>query len=241
MKKKSTSINLQAEAKIIKALNFLRNNFSKQIGQPWNYQSLYNEVSMTRTFPTILKNMGIIEYPKKGHIKLTEKIDTITPREIHKEINAYHNASQKRNKKLKDKIKAKEIAKIQAQIRFENKQKLRGTIDNSGYKAIIDQDELRMQNMVTRHANTKDNGYQEALRNAVPPPPQAQNLFNVQGAYYPTMNQEVSVKQFLDGIDAVLPRGFKLDDMLKTLKDSMREEIKDELRKEIINELISKG
>jgi hypothetical protein len=215
MKKKSTSINLQAEAKIIKALNFLRNNFSKQIGQPWNYQQLYNEVSMTRTFPTILKNMGIIEYPKKGHIKLTEKIDTITPREIHKEINAYHNASQKRNKKLKDKIKAKEIAKIQAQIRFENKQKLRGT--------------------------NNDNGYQEALRNAVPPPPQAQNLFNVQGAYYPTMNQEVSVKQFLDGIDAVLPRGFKLDDMLKTLKDAMREEIKDELRKEIINELISKG
>lgn len=214
MKKKSTPLNLQAEAKIIKALNFLRNNFSKQIGQPWNYQQLYNEVSMTRTFPTILKNMGIIEYPKKGHIKLTEKIDTITPREIHKEINAYHNASQKRNKKIKDKIKAKEIAKIQAQIRFENKQKLRGT--------------------------NNDNGYQEALRNA-PPPPQAQNLFNVQGAYYPTMNQEVSVKQFLDGIDAVLPRGFKLDDMLKTLKAAMREEIKDELRKEIINELISKG
>jgi len=214
MKKKNTSINLQAEAKIIKALNFLRNNFSKQIGQPWNYQQLYDEVSMTRTFPTILKNMGIIEYPKKGHIKLTEKIDTITPREIHKEINAYHNASQKRNKKIKDKIKAQELAKIQAQIRFENKQKLRG-INN-------------------------DNGYQEALRNA-PPPPQAQNLFNVQGAYYPTMNQEVSVKQFLDGIDAVLPRGFKLDDMLKTLKAAMREEIKDELRKEIINELISKG
>jgi len=214
MKKKNTSINLQAEAKIIKALNFLRNNFSKQIGQPWNYQQLYDEVSMTRTFPTILKNMGIIEYPKKGHIKLTEKIDTITPREIHKEINAYHNASQKRNKKIKDKIKAQELAKIQAQIRCENKQKLRG-INN-------------------------DNGYQEALRNA-PPPPQAQNLFNVQGAYYPTMNQEVSVKQFLDGIDAVLPRGFKLDDMLKTLKAAMREEIKDELRKEIINELISKG
>jgi hypothetical protein len=217
MKKQSTPLNLQAEAKIIKALNFLRNNFSKQIGQPWNYQSLYNEVSMTRTFPTILKNMGIIEYPKKGHIKLTEKIDTITPREIHKEINAYHNASQKRNKKLKDKIKAKELAKIQAQIRFDNKRKL--------------------------WVKNNDNGYQEALRNAVPPPttPQAQNLFNVQGAYYPTMNQEVSVKQFLDGIDAVLPRGFKLDDMLKTLKAAMREEIKDELRKEIINELISKG
>jgi hypothetical protein len=53
-------------------------------------------------------------------------------------------ASQKRNKKIKDKIKAQELAKIQAQIRFENKQKLRGT--------------------------NNDNGYQEALRNAVPPP-----------------------------------------------------------------------
>lgn len=214
MKKKSTPLNLQAEAKIIKGLNYLRNKFSKTQGQPWDSEALYQEVSITRTFATILKNMGIIEYPKKGYIKLTEKIDTITPREVHKAINLYQVVSQKRNKKIKDKIKAQELAKIQAQIRFENKQKLRG-INN-------------------------DNGYQEALRNA-PPPPQAQNLFNVQGAYYPTMNQEVSVKQFLDGIDAVLPRGFKLDDMLKTLKAAMREEIKDELRKEIINELISKG
>jgi hypothetical protein len=113
MKKKSTSINLQSEAKIIKGLNYLRNNFSKSIGQPWDSEALYQEVSITRTFATILKNMGVIEYPKKGHIKLTEKIDTITPREIHKEINAYQTASQKRNKKIKDKIKAQELAKIQ--------------------------------------------------------------------------------------------------------------------------------
>ena len=217
MKKQSTPLNLQAEAKIIKGLNYLRNKFSKTQGQQWDCEGLYKEVQITRTFVTILKNMGVIEYPKRGYIKLTEKIDTITPREVHKAINLYQVVSQKRNKKIKDKIKAQELAKIQAQIRFENKQKLRG-INN-------------------------DNGYQEALRNA-PPPPQAQNLFNVQGAYYPPMNQDLSdlnVKQFLDGIDAILPRGFKLDDMLKTLKAAMREEIKDELRKEIINELISKG
>jgi hypothetical protein len=215
MKKKSTSINLQSEAKIIKGLNYLRNNFSKSIGQPWDSEALYQEVSITRTFATILKNMGVIEYPKKGHIKLTEKIDTITPREIHKEINAYQTASQKRNKKIKDKIKAQELAKIQAQIRFENKQKLRGT--------------------------NNDNGYQEALRNAVPPPQQLigtssgytaiidqeklRNVpaTNVQGAYYPS----------------TIP--ISVTEAMAILKNALRAEIKEELRREIINELVSKG
>ena len=157
MKKQSTPLNLQAEAKIIKGLNYLRNKFSKTQGQQWDCEGLYKEVQITRTFVTILKNMGVIEYPKRGYIKLTEKIDTITPREVHKAINLYQVVSQKRNKKIKDKIKAQELAKIQSQIRFENKQKLRGTNNDLGYK--------------------------EALRNAVPPP--TQPITNLQGAYYP--------------------------------------------------------
>lgn len=203
MKKKSTSINLQAEAKIIKAINFLRNNFSKSIGQPWDCEALYKEVSITRTFATILKNMGIIEYPKKGYIKLTEKIDTTTPREIHKEINAYQNASQKRNKKIKDKIKAQELAKVQAKIRFENKQKLRGT--------------------------SNDNGYQEALRNAVPPP--TQPITNLQGAYYP-QPQEAYYPQ---------PTTISVTEAMAILKNALRAELKEEIRREVINELVSKG
>jgi hypothetical protein len=229
-----TPLNLQAEAKIIKALNYLRNNFSKNIGQPWDSEKFYEEVSITRTFATILKNMGVIEYPKKGHIKLTEKIDTITPIEVHKEVNAYQHASQKRNKKIKDKLKAKELAKIQAQIRFENKQKLRGFNTKANNDAL---------NELLRNAPSLPNndlGYQQALRNA-PPPPQAQNLFNVQGAFYPQMNGEFNGKEFIDTINSMLPKNFKIQDMLNGFKAAMREEIKDDLRREIISELISKG
>jgi hypothetical protein len=230
-----TPLNLQAEAKIIKALNYLRNNFSKTIGQPWDSEQFYAEVSITRTFATILKNMGVIEYPKKGHIKLTEKIDTITPLEVHKEVNAYQHASQKRNKKIKEKLKAKELAKIQAQIRFENKQKLRGF-----------------------NTQANDLGYQEALRNAVPPPQQLSgnggykaiidqeelrkhNLFNVQGAYYPQMKDQLAVNEIMDMVNSFLPKNYQIQDILNGYKAALREEIKDELRREIISELISKG
>jgi hypothetical protein len=235
MKKTSKApLNLQAEAKIIKALNYLRNNFSKTNGQPWDSEQFYDEVSITRTFATILKNMGVIEYPKKGHIKLTEKIDTITPREIHKQINAYQTESLKRNKKIKDRLKAKELAKVQAQIRFENKQKLRGI-----------------------NTQADDLGYQEALRNAVPPPPQFKgsgytatidqeelrkhNLFNVQGAYYPQMKDQLAANEIMDMVNSFLPKNYKIQDILNGYKAALREEIKDELRREIISELISKG
>jgi hypothetical protein len=214
MKKTSkTPLNLQAEAKIIKALNYLRNNFSKTNGQPWDSEQFYKDVNITRTFATILKNIGVIEYPKRGYIKLNEKIDTITAREIHKEINAYQHASQKRNKKIKDKLKAKELAKIQAKMRFENKQKLNGTSNGSGgYKAIIDQDEL------LNH-----------------------NLFNVQGAYYPPMNEQLAVNEIMGMINSFLPKNYQIQDILNGYKAALREEIKDELRREIINELVSKG
>jgi hypothetical protein len=229
-----TPLNLQAEAKIIKALNYLRNNFSKNIGQPWDSEKFYAEVSITRTFATILKNMGVIEYPKKGHIKLTEKIDTITPIEVHKEVNAYQHASQKRNKKIKDKLKAKELAKIQAQIRFENKQKLRG------FNTKANNDALKELLRNAPSLPNNDLGYQEALRNA-PPPPQAQNLFNVQGAYYPQMKDQLALNEIMDMVNSFLPKNYKIQDILNGYKSALREEIKDELRREIINELISKG
>ena len=229
-----TPLNLQAEAKIIKALNYLRNNFSKNIGQPWDSEKFYAEVSITRTFATILKNMGVIEYPKKGHIKLTEKIDTITPIEVHKEVNAYQHASQKRNKKIKDKLKAKELAKIQAQIRFENKQKLRG------FNTKANNDALKELLRNAPSLPNNDLGYQEALRNA-PPPPQAQNLFNVQGAYYPQMKDQLALNEIMDMVNSFLPKNYKIQDILNGYKAALREEIKDELRREIINELVSKG
>jgi hypothetical protein len=178
--------------------------------------------------------MGVIEYPKKGHIKLTEKIDTITPIEVHKEVNAYQHASQKRNKKIKDKLKAKELAKIQAQIRFENKQKLRGFNTKANNDAL---------NELLRNAPSLPNndlGYQEALRNA-PPPPQAQNLFNVQGTYYPQMKDQLALNEIMDMVNSFLPKNYKIQDILNGYKSALREEIKDELRREIINELISKG
>lgn len=248
MKNKKTAINLRLEANIIKALNHLRNNYSYTDPKRFNAEAIFKEVKLSRVFGTIIKTLGIIEYPMPAHVVLTDKIDIITPREIHLALNEYQYASQRRCTKKKQKIKAQELAKIQSKLRFENKQKLRGAnskISNDALmEALRNAPSLPTNDLINLMGgfNQKNNdlGYQEALRNA-PPPPQAQNLFNVQGAYYPPMNQDLNVKQLLDGIDAVLPRGFKLDDMLKTLKAAMREEIKDELRKEIINELISKG
>jgi hypothetical protein len=234
MKNKKTATNLRLEANIIKALNHLRNNYSYTDPKRFDAEAIFKEVKLSRVFSTIIKTLGIIEYPMPAHVVLTDKIDIITPREIHLALNEYQYASQRRSAKKKQKIKAQELAKIQAKLRFENKQKLYGAKKGISNDALME---------LLRNAPSLPNndlGFAEALRNA-PPPPQAQNLFNVQGAYYPQMNQDFSVKQLLDGIDAVLPRGFKLDDMLKALKAAMREEIKDELRREIINELVSKG
>lgn len=247
MKNKKTPINLRLEANIIKALNHLRNNYSYTDPKRFYAEPIFKEVKLSRVFCTIIKNLGIISYPVPAHVVITNKIDTISPREIHLALNEYQYASQKRVLKKKQKIKALELAKVQSKLRFENKQKLRGTNTKISNDALMEA--LRnapslptndLINLMGGHNKNNDLGYQEALRNAVPPP-QAQNLFNVQGAYYPPMNQDFSVKQLLDGINAVLPRGFKLDDMLKALKAAMREELKEELRKEIINELVSKA
>jgi hypothetical protein len=250
MKNNKTAINLRLEANIIKALNHLRNNYSYTDPKRFNAEAIFKEVKLSRVFGTIIKTLGIIEYPMPAHVVLTNKIDIITPREIHLALNEYQYASQRRCAKKKQKIKAQELAKIQSKLRFENKQKLRGSntkISNDALmEALRNAPSLPTNDLINLmgggfNKKNNDNGYQEALRNAVPPPPQAQNLFNVQGAYYPPTNQDFSVKQLLDGIDAVLPRGFKLGDMLKTLKAAMREEIKDELRREIIADLVNKS
>jgi len=236
MKRKTPPTNLKLEANIIKALNHIRNNYSYTEPKRFEQDPLFEEVKISRVFVTIIKKLGIIEYPIPAHIVITNKIDTIPARQIHLALNEYSNESQKRSTKKKQKQKAKELAKIQAQIRFENKQKLRGF-------------------------NTQANelAYKEALRNAPPMPevtnmqvptyPQGAqhtpsfvpNLFDVQGAYYPQMNNEFNGKDFIDTINAMLPKNYKIQDMLNSFKAALRQEIKDELRREIINELVSKG
>jgi hypothetical protein len=147
MKKSSKTTNLKVEAKILKGLNYLRNNFSQTEALPWDNNVFHSECQTTRTFSTVLVNLGVIKHPSRGKILLTEKINSITPREIHLAMKKYATESVKRNNKLKEKLKAKELAKIQAQMQFENKQKLAGKKNNSGYKAVIDQEELRKQNL----------------------------------------------------------------------------------------------
>lgn len=240
MKKKTTPINLTIEANIIKALNHLRNNYSYVEPKRFDQEEVFRDVKLTRVFVTIIKHLGIIEYPIPAHIVVTNKIETITPREIHLAIAEYAKASQKRAAKKKQKIKAQELAKVQAKLRFENKRKLRGVNNDNGYQEALRNAVPPPQPSFNDAYNTFFNRL-NPLANAPTPPPQPQNLFNVQGAYYPTINDEIGIKQLLDSMDSILPKGFKIEDMLKSLKAALREELKDELRKEIINELISKG
>jgi hypothetical protein len=234
MKNKKTATNLRLEANIIKALNHLRNNYSYTDPKRFDAEAIFREVKLSRVFSTIIKNLGIIEYPIPAHVVLTNKIDIITPREIHLALNEYQYASQKRAAKKKQKIKAQELAKIQAKLRFENKQKLYGAKKGISNDALME---------LLRNAPSLPNndlGFAEALRNA-PPPPQAQNLFNVQGAYYPPMNEQIAVNEIMGMINSFLPKNYQIQDILNGYKAALREEIKDELRREIINELISKG
>ena len=234
MKNKKTATNLRLEANIIKALNHLRNNYSYTDPKRFDAEAIFREVKLSRVFSTIIKNLGIIEYPIPAHVVLTNKIDIITPREIHLALNEYQYASQRRTAKKKQKIKAQELAKIQAKLRFENKQKLYGAKKGISNDALME---------LLRNAPSLPNndlGFAEALRNA-PPPPQAQNLFNVQGSYYPQMNEQIAVNEIMGMINSFLPKNYQIQDILNGYKAALREEIKDELRREIINELISKG
>jgi hypothetical protein len=234
MKNKKTATNLRLEANIIKALNHLRNNYSYTDPKRFDAEAIFREVKLSRVFSTIIKNLGIIEYPIPAHVVLTDKIDIVTPREIHLALNEYQYASQRRTAKKKQKIKAQELAKIQAKLRFENKQKLRGSNTKISNDALME--------LLRNAPSLPDNdlGYQKALRNA-PPPPQAQNLFNVQGAYYPPMNEQLAVNEIMGMINSFLPKNYQIQDILNGYKAALREEIKDELRREIINELVSKG
>lgn len=247
MKKKTTPINLTIEANIIKALNHLRNNYSYVEPKRFDQEEVFRDVKLTRVFVTIIKHLGIIEYPIPAHIVVTNKIETISPREIHLAIAEYAKASQKRAAKKKQKIKAQELAKVQAKLRFENKRKLRGVNNDNGYQEALRNAVPPPQPSFNDAYNTFFNRL-NPLANASTPPPQPQNLFNVQGAYYPQMNTnmpetsgELSTKELLDMMDTILPKGFKIPDMLKAMKAALREEIKDELRREIIADLVSKS
>jgi hypothetical protein len=210
MKKSNKSVNLQVEAKILKGLNYLRNNFSETEALPWDNNVFHSECQTTRTFSTILVKLGVIKHPKKGIILLTDKFNSITPREIHLEMRKYATESVKRNNKLKEKLKAKELAKIQAQMQFENKQKLTGTKNNSGYKAVIDQEELRKQHLFGTD-NLKDAFYPKQTDMYFPP---IANKFEK-----PTVEEALSI-------------------LKQAMKAELRETLRKEIIQELINKNI---
>lgn len=210
MKKSSKTVNLEVEAKILKGLNYLRNNFSETEALPWDNNHFHSECQTTRTFSTVLVKLGVIEHPKKGMILLTNKLHSITPREIHSAMRKYATESVKRNNKLKEKVKAKELAKIQAQIQFENKQKLSGTKSNSGYKAVIDQGELRKQHLFGMD-NLRDAFYPKQTDMYFPP---VANKFEK-----PTVEEALSI-------------------LKQAMKAELREELRKEIIQELISKNI---
>ena len=166
MKKRSKlPTNLKIEAKIINCLNYLRDNYNKEEPKRFNAVLFTKQLNISATITTIFKNLGIIMPHKNSCITITDKLNEITPRQIHIAINDYKTESRIRIKKRDDKIKAKELAKVQAQMQFDNKQKLSDIKNNSGYKAVIDQEELRKQHLF----NVKDAFYPKQTDMYFPP------------------------------------------------------------------------
>jgi hypothetical protein len=127
MKKRSKlNVNLKIEAKIINCLNYLRESYDKEEPRSFDSVTFTKQFNISATLTTILKNLGIIISQKNSCITITDKLNEITPRQIHIAINDYKTESRIRIKKRDDKIKAKELAKVQAQLQFESKSKLHG-------------------------------------------------------------------------------------------------------------------
>ena len=211
MKKRSKlSTNLKVEAKIINCLNYLRDNYDKQEPKFFNSVSFTKQLNISATITTIFKNLGIIIPHKNSLITITDKLNEITPRQIHIAINDYKTESRIRVKKRDDKIKAKELAKIQAQMQFDNKQKLSGTKNNSGYKAVIDQEELRKQHLFGIN-NLKDAFYPKQTDMYFPP---VSNKFEK-----PTVEEALSI-------------------LKQAMKAELRETLRKEIIQELINKNI---
>jgi hypothetical protein len=250
MKKRSKlNVNLKIEAKIINCLNYLREIYDKEEPRSFDSVTFTKQFNISATLTTILKNLGIIIPQKNSCITITDKLNEITPRQIHIAINDYKTESRIRVKKRDDKIKAKELAKIQTQLQFENKQKLSGNankkINNDALMELLRNAPLLPKNEI----NNMQAG-QHFPKSAKDPQQHGKSTLNTK-----TVNKELIFKERDQFLNAYYPKQSDMyfppiankfekptvEEALSILKQAMKAELRETLRKEIIQELINKN
>jgi hypothetical protein len=250
MKKRSKlNVNLKIEAKIINCLNYLREIYDKEEPRSFDSVTFTKQFNISATLTTILKNLGIIIPQKNSCITITDKLNEITPRQIHIAINDYKTESRIRVKKRDDKIKAKELAKIQTQLQFENKQKLSGNankkINNDALMELLRNAPLLPKNEI----NNMQAG-QHFPKSAKDPQQHGKSTLNIK-----TMNKDMIFQQRDEFLNAYYPKQTDMyfppiankfekptvEEALSILKQAMKAELRETLRKEIIQELINKN
>ena len=84
----------QAEQKMINALNALKLNYTTSTYREWNARKLVTELKIGGQFPTVLKNLKLID-TLYGRVKLNESIMTVRPRTIINAMNKYSAKKQR--------------------------------------------------------------------------------------------------------------------------------------------------
>lgn len=89
--------------KIVSALTALKERYSFTEFKRWNGHSITAEFKIGAAFPHALETLGVIE-TKFGEVKLTERINTVRPSTIRKQINEYvtsHSVKKVKQPKVK--------------------------------------------------------------------------------------------------------------------------------------------
>lgn len=93
-----TSTSSETLTKISNALEALKQDLSYAEFRKFDVREFPKRFSITNTFPTILRNLKVIEPnpTKRGEVRLTPKMLTLTPKAVVKSINSYQKQSRKR-------------------------------------------------------------------------------------------------------------------------------------------------
>jgi len=114
-----TSTSSETLIKISNALKALQQDLSYAEFRRFNVREYPKRFSITTTFTTILRNLGAIESnpAKRGEVRLTPKMLTLTPKAVIKSINSYQKQSRKRTLNVTKRMQlqySKKVPKIPA-------------------------------------------------------------------------------------------------------------------------------
>ena len=100
---KTSNRTVGSNHKIVSALKALKERYSFTEFRRWNGHLITAEFKIGAAFPHALEKLGVIE-TKFGEVKLTERINSVRPSTIRKQINEYvtsHSVKKVKQPKIK--------------------------------------------------------------------------------------------------------------------------------------------